>query len=73
MNYSPDGKWLATGGWDNQIRLWDSKNYKFVAAYFANGPIGDIRFDFKAPVIWAADIARDTQIYELEIIEYERD
>ncbi len=24
MAYSPNGRWIATGGWDNVVRLWDA-------------------------------------------------
>eukprot|EP01035_Chromulina_nebulosa_P010362 gene10362-13931_t len=25
ITYSPDGKFIASGGWDRTIRIWDAK------------------------------------------------
>ncbi len=30
VTFSPDGKWIATGGWDQSIRLWDRSTGKHV-------------------------------------------
>ena len=40
MVFSPDGRWLATGGKDNQIHLWDRKVGKHV--HQLKGHLGDI-------------------------------
>lgn len=29
-NFSPDGKWIVTGSWDNTARIWDSRTGKDV-------------------------------------------
>jgi WD40 repeat protein/serine/threonine protein kinase len=27
VTFSPDGKWLASGGWDKVVRVWDTENW----------------------------------------------
>ena len=33
--FSPDGRWLASGGWDNVIRIWDAASQQTLPSAFA--------------------------------------
>jgi WD40 repeat protein len=37
--YSPDGRWIASGGWDNQVRLWDGRTGEAACAPLDNGDL----------------------------------
>lgn len=43
--FSPDGRWLASGGMDNVVRLWDAKSGKLVRALMGHTDvINDVAF-----------------------------
>ncbi|KAF4611227.1 hypothetical protein D9613_006605 [Agrocybe pediades] len=46
--FSPDGKWAASGAWDNSVRIWEGRTGKFVATL--RGHVGAVY-----RLAWSAD------------------
>ncbi|KAJ7590513.1 WD-repeat protein [Mycena floridula] len=46
--FSPDGRWAASAGWDNSVRVWEGRTGKFVATL--RGHIGAVY-----RLAWSAD------------------
>lgn len=36
VTFSPDGRWIASGGWDKAIRLWDRSTGKLVRTFLGS-------------------------------------
>ena len=43
--YSADGRWLASGGWDNTVRLWDAATGELCATLNHGGAVPSMAFD----------------------------
>jgi WD40 repeat protein len=44
VTYSPDGQWIASGGWDNTVRLWDAVTGESCAALPHPGVVRALAF-----------------------------
>ena len=38
VSYSPDGKHIVSGSWDNTVKVWDSQTGKEVNVLFCHRP-----------------------------------
>ena len=43
--YSPDGRWIASGGWDHTVRLWDAASGEPCATLPHPGVVATLAFD----------------------------
>ncbi|KAJ1929627.1 ribosome assembly [Tieghemiomyces parasiticus] len=48
VNFSPDGRWIASAGFDNSVKLWDGATGRFVASL--RGHVGAVY-----QVCWSSD------------------
>jgi DNA-binding beta-propeller fold protein YncE len=56
LTFSPDGKLLASGDWDDAIKLWDMATDKTVATFRGNfGPAASVMFSPDGKVLVLAD------------------
>lgn len=51
---SPNGLWVASGGWDNAVRLWDARTGEAIAAQFVDAYVMALAFtpDNRRIIAW---------------------
>src|SRR5262249_6578508 len=66
VRYSPDGRFLLTGGQDGTARRWDAKTGEHIRTFEKHvGPLTAARFTGKGQLVVSADrVARDVRIHE---------
>ncbi len=61
---SADGKWIATSGTDNVVKIWDKKKHKLVRTHVLNGHSFDVCFSDDSKFVAMADGSEQIAIRE---------
>jgi WD40 repeat protein len=70
VRYSPDGKFLLSGGRDAHLNIWDTKNYSQVKSIPAhNYAIYDIAFSPDAKLFATASRDKTIKIWDADMFE----
>ena len=65
MRFSPDGKMLVTGSWDNVVRIWDLTTGRLSAMWTGHtGPIRGIEFSPDGRIVATSSLDRTIRVWK---------
>ncbi len=63
MDFSPDGAYLMSGGWERELICWDARSLKRAFTVFLNGYVGRFRADGR---VYALETETGVQLHAFE-------
>lgn len=69
MAMSPNGRWLATGGADRRVVLWDAGTWQRLFTFPPhNAPILNVAFDSSGQYLGISEAQRDVTLWNLKLV-----
>ncbi|XP_042518802.1 U3 snoRNP-associated protein-like EMB2271 [Macadamia integrifolia] len=71
LDVSSDGRYLATGGLDRHVHLWDTRTREHIQAFPGHkGPVSDLSFRQGTPQLFSASFDRQIKLWNVEDRSY---